>query len=226
MNSEYMQRENFDRFSTAAYISDFVDILDDCWVLECDEVELAYGECKYFPDVYIAGKADGLNSKSYQLAINVWPNLLKYIKQCDSYVELLSGWELSSIWFPYQEEAMWFIEFQSEYGGDLNFCFVESNEGDEYVCVSPEKRNLRPITNVPHVIKYVVNELKKSLVNSEEFDAVLKIIKFKETIGCEVILPLISVVSECNGKKRNPFLETCSFDHLLNMLEEVKCCAF
>jgi hypothetical protein len=213
-----LKKEDFKRDT-----SGYEDMLDDYWTLEIAQIAKRnphlnkFFESVDFSDVNIsiAGKSVGLNDEAYQTALEVLPDLQIYLEESISNVELETEngwWNLTSIWFPYQEEKMWYLHFTSQYGSDLEVCFVRAN-GKYVGCTDP-------IAHVLPTIKYVLNELKKTKIHSKVFENIVKRINANETIGREFIVPLISIVEEQTDK-----IEPYVCEHLLKLLGELRCSA-
>ena len=224
MDTSNLIKKNFIRDD-----SSYEDMLDDYWTIEVkglaksDEKLSEYFESVDYSDVdiSIAGKESGLNDAAFQLALEVLPDLHLYLREISSKVQLETEngwWHLTSIWFPYQQESMWYLHFTSDYGSDLEYCFVKDKETNEFVGLVSGCRDNDSIAHVLPTVKYVVNELVRAKVYSPAFRKVRATIKAEETIGRELIAPLIQIVTESKEVLRDYM-----YDHLLKLLGEIKC---
>lgn len=196
--------------------------LDDYWTLEVKNVAQndsrlrPYFENANYSDleISIAGKAAGVNEAAFQTALEVLPDLHVYLKRLSSEIELDTEngwWHLCSIWFPYQQEKMWYLHFWSEYGADIEYCYVKK-DGEYIGCFAHNGS----VANVLPTIKYVITELKQMRVDSSAFKDILEKIASKETIGREFIIPLLSIVEAQKSREHK-------YRHLVKSLSEIKC---
>src|SRR5215813_14807138 len=108
-------------------------ILDNYWSAFRLEPELIDAKLAgFYPfrwrlAVCIAGKRATPDAASFALAARVLPELPTHLL---SIREDLNEWTLSQVAFPYQKgRPIWYVEFRSEYGGDLEYAFRGSSDG-------------------------------------------------------------------------------------------------
>ena len=202
------------------------DFLDDYWTLEVKNVAKndsrlePYFENVDYSDIEIsvAGKASGVNEAAFQTALEVLSELHVYLEKLSPDIELHSEqgwWHLGSIWFPYQQEKMWYLHLWSEYGADLEYCYVK--KGGEYIGCFIGFRDNDSVAQVLPNIKYVITSLKQMRVESPAFKDLLEKIASSETIGREFILPLLSIV-----EAQKDHMEPDTYSDLVEELNEIK----
>jgi hypothetical protein len=172
-------------------------ILDNCWSasdLRADLVDARLARICTFDGrlrVGVAGKQPAPNAASFALASRILSDLSKYI---ESIAVDLDQWILSAVAFPYQKgRPLWYVEFESEYGGDTEFAFIGSTDGSFSSSYPFAPAGL--YESVPYDIGWLLRELRRQPeVRDQELAQILERIEKEELLGTELIRPLMEIV--------------------------------
>lgn len=176
-------------------------VLDNCW--SAPAIDPALIDAKvlgFYPafrrTICIAGKQGAPDATSFALAVRVLSELPKHIRSIPG----LDGWELSQLVFPYQKRgSLWYAEFESEYGSDLEWAF-RSSTNDSFISFTPfAPEGL--YESVPYRIGWLLDELPQ--ISDQGLTQVYERIEKEKLFGTELILPLMQIL-ERNAAQFDP----------------------
>lgn len=171
-------------------------ILDNCWSAPSLSPELIDAKlARLYPfrwrlTIHVAGKQSAPDRASFALASRVLSELPKHIASIPN----LDQWMLSAVAFPYQKgHPLWYAEFESEYGGDLEYAFRGSTDDSfsSFYVFAPEGL----YESVPYRIGWLLDDLRqKSEIRDQELTQILERIEKEELFGTELIRPLMEIL--------------------------------
>jgi hypothetical protein len=169
-------------------------ILDKSWAAQGMNPALIDAKLLSYPTVHrglticAAGKQATPDVASFALAVRVLSELPKHIEQFDNEKK---EWELSTVVFPYQRrDSLWYAEFQSEYGSDLEYAF-KSRTGDSFGAFTPWwPEGL--YESVPYRIGWLLRDLAR--FDDPGLVQVFDRAKNEKLFGTELILPLMEIL--------------------------------
>jgi len=167
-------------------------ILDLCWMTRIHPVARDERLSEYFPTldrfvcIYVAGKQSP-DEEALLRAGTVIARLYDYLGQIDMLDK--SDWNLAAISFPYQTHgSIWYVEFVSEYDGQIAFSFHEHSE--RHCTIDPCIYRDHTAPQLSLLSQTVVEVLRDEHVFDPDFETLLNRIDAESVCGAAFIEPL------------------------------------